>query len=74
MSKNPNFSEKYQAGESYADNPKPTKANFFADPVQAANDIFKDCVNARLAISFPELVQLIKGLITKGQPVDDRKG
>lgn len=74
MSSTTIFNEKYQAGESYADTPKPTKANFFADPARAAADIFRDCASAGLAISLPELVQLVKGLITKGEPVDDRKG
>lgn len=74
MSSKNNFTEKYQAGESYADTPKPTTASFFADPARAAADIFRDCASAGLAITLPELVQLVKGLITKGEPVDDRKG
>lgn len=68
------FTEKYQAGESYANAPKPTKANFFDDPVRVATDIFKDVASIRAEISLPELVGLVKGLINKGEPVDDRKG
>lgn len=74
MSSKPTFNEKYQAGESYAEAPKVTKANFFSDPVRAATDIFKDCASAGLAVSLPELIQLVKSLLSKGEPVDDRKG
>lgn len=68
------FTEKYQAGESYADTPKPSKASFFADPVRAAGEIIKDLVGGRMAISHPEVIQLLKSLLHKGEPVDDRKG
>lgn len=68
------FTDKYQAGESYADTPMPTKANFFADPVKAAGEIIRDLVGSRLAISRTELIQLLRSLVTKGEPVDDRKG
>lgn len=74
MSSNTTFTEKYQAGESYADAPKQTKANFFADPVRAATDIFKDCASVGCAVSLPELIGLVKSLVNKGEPVDDRKG
>lgn len=54
--------------------PGQPRAIFFADPAKAAGEILKDCVSAGLAISLPELIHLIKGLMAKGEPVDDRKG
>lgn len=74
MSSKPTFNEKYQAGVSYADTPRPTKANFFADPAKAAGEILKDCVSAGLAISLPELINLIQSLMAKGEPANDRNG
>ena len=68
------FTEKYQAGETYADEPKPTKTSFLDDPVKLATDIFKDVAAIRSEISLPELIGLVKGLMNKGEPVDDRKG
>lgn len=73
MSSKPTSNEKYQAGESYADASKQTKA-FSFDPATIAADMFKECISNGLPVSLPELTQLIKGLLSKGEPVDDRKG
>lgn len=68
------FTEKYQAGETYADEPKQTKTKFLDDPVKLATEIFSDLAAVRSEITLPELIGIIKGTINKGEPVDDRKG
>jgi hypothetical protein len=66
--------EKYQAGEAYGDVKKAPTANFFADPVKVATDLLKDYAGLRSEASIPEIAGLIKGLMQKGEPLDDRKG
>ncbi|KAI1377390.1 heme peroxidase [Hypoxylon crocopeplum] len=67
------FTAKYQAGEAYADVEKDS-ANFFSDPTKIAKDLLKDCAGLAGEVTLPELVGLIKELLQKGQPLDDKKG
>jgi linoleate 10R-lipoxygenase len=68
------FNEKYQAGESYGDAPRAKQANLLDDPVKVATNILKDYAGARQAATLPELVGLVKSLMSDGEPSDDRKG
>jgi linoleate 10R-lipoxygenase len=68
------FNEKYQAGESYGDAPRTKQANLLDDPVKVATNILKDYAGARQAATLPELVGLVKSLMSDGEPSDDRKG
>ncbi|KAM3502672.1 hypothetical protein MY11210_008996 [Beauveria gryllotalpidicola] len=68
------FNEKYQAGESYGDAPKGTKATYLDDPVATATAILRDYAGARDAATLPQLIDLIKSLNSDGEPSDDRKG
>lgn len=65
--------EKFQAGASYGDDEK-SSTNFFSDPVKVAADILKDYASVRSQTSQAELVGVIKELLQKGQPLDDKKG
>lgn len=65
--------EKFQAGASYGDDEK-SSASFFSDPVKVAADILKDYASVRSQTSQAELVGVIKSLLQKGQPLDDKKG
>lgn len=68
-----NFNQKYQAGESYGED-RQSSSSFFADPAKAAADILKDYVGIRGQTTPAELLGLIKELLQKGQPLDDKKG
>uniref|UniRef100_A0A0L0MYV5 linoleate 8R-lipoxygenase n=1 Tax=Tolypocladium ophioglossoides (strain CBS 100239) TaxID=1163406 RepID=A0A0L0MYV5_TOLOC len=67
------FDEKFQAGEAYGDGRKGS-ANFFADPAKIAADILKDYAGIRSQASLTEITGLIKSLLEKGEPLDDKKG
>lgn len=67
------LTEKFQAGESYGDDEQ-DHSNFFSDPVKVAADILKDYVSVRGQTSQAELVGVIKDLLRKGEPLDDKKG
>ncbi|KAF4976448.1 hypothetical protein FZEAL_6886 [Fusarium zealandicum] len=67
------FNEKFQAGEAYGD-PKRESTNLLSDPVKLATDILKDYSGIRSQASIPELAALIKELLQKGEPLDDKKG
>jgi linoleate 10R-lipoxygenase len=67
------YNEKYQAGESYGEAVKGT-SNFFADPAKVAKDLLKDYAGLRSEVSLGEISGLIKELLQKGEPLDDRKG
>lgn len=67
------FDEKFQAGEAYGDEEEES-TSFFANPLKVATDILKECEGVRSQASLPELVGLIKELLHKGEPLDDRKG
>ena len=67
------FNEKYQAGESYGDNPGQAEKSLLDNPTQFATDILKDYASARGQASLAELVQLFQSL-KSGGPSDDRKG
>lgn len=67
------FNEKFQAGEAYGDVEKDS-ANFFSDPVKIATDLLKDYSGLRSEASVPQIVSLIKELLQKGQPLDDKNG
>ncbi|KAI0205662.1 heme peroxidase [Astrocystis sublimbata] len=66
--------EKFQAGEAYGDPKKNSADNFLSDPVKVATDLLKDYKGLRSQASVPEIVELIKGLMNPGQPIDDKKG
>lgn len=65
--------EKFQAGATYGDDEK-SSSNFFSDPVKVAADILRDYASVRSQTSQAELVGVIKELLQKGQPLDDKKG
>jgi linoleate 10R-lipoxygenase len=65
--------EKFQAGTTYGDDEK-SNANYFSDPGKVAADILKDYASVRSQTSQAELVGVIKSLLQKGQPLDDKKG
>ncbi|KAF4461846.1 hypothetical protein FALBO_11355 [Fusarium albosuccineum] len=67
------FNEKFQAGESYASEKKDTEA-LLNDPVKLAADILKDYAGVRSQASPAQLAELIKELLSKGVPLDDKKG
>ncbi|KAL0943400.1 linoleate diol synthase [Colletotrichum truncatum] len=67
------FNTKFQAGESYGDE-RNASSNFFADPAKVAADLMKDLVGLKNQISIVELTGLIKELLSKGEPLDDKKG
>lgn len=65
--------EKFQAGATYGDDEK-SSSNYFSDPVKVAADILKDYASVRNQTTQAELVGVIKSLLQKGQPLDDKKG
>lgn len=65
--------EKYQAGESYAGEERKAR-NFFADPKAIATAILRDYASVRSKIKLHELIPLIKDLLKKGEPLDDKAG
>ncbi|WQF78857.1 Putative cytochrome P450, hem peroxidase superfamily, hem peroxidase, animal-type [Colletotrichum destructivum] len=67
------FDQKFMAGDTYGDERK-SSANFFSDPTKVAADILKDYVGLRSQTTPAELVGLIKELLQKGEPLDDKKG
>ncbi|OHW97456.1 linoleate diol synthase [Colletotrichum incanum] len=67
------FDQKFMVGENYGDERK-SSANFFSDPTKVATDLLKDYVGLRSQTSPAELAALIKELLQKGQPLDDKKG
>lgn len=67
------FNEKYQGGESYSD-PKKSSANLLFDPAKLAADLLKDYAGVRSQASLADIADLVKELMSKGQPLDDKKG
>ncbi|KAF5026379.1 hypothetical protein F66182_1507 [Fusarium sp. NRRL 66182] len=67
------FSEKYQAGESYKDS-RDDASGLLADPEKLVADLVRDYAGVRSQASPAQLLALVKGLLQKGQPMDDRKG
>ncbi|KAK1593424.1 linoleate diol synthase [Colletotrichum navitas] len=67
------FDQKFMAGETYGDERK-SSASFFSDPTKVATDLLKDYAGLRSQTSPAELAGLIKELLQKGQPLDDKKG
>lgn len=65
--------EKFQAGEAYGDVEK-DYSNIFSDPTKVATDLVKDYAGLRSVASVPQIAGLIKELLNKGQPLDDKKG
>lgn len=68
------FAEKYQAGESYGDDPRKENASLLTDPLKLAKDILSDYTGVRKEIGLVELSGMIKELLHKGEPLDDKKG
>ncbi|CAM1509632.1 Fc.00g033710.m01.CDS01 [Cosmosporella sp. VM-42] len=67
------FYEKFQAGEAYGEGEK-SSANFFSDPAKIAADLLKDYAGLRNQASPAEIAGLVKELLQKGEPLDDKKG
>ncbi|OTA83095.1 hypothetical protein M434DRAFT_16794 [Hypoxylon sp. CO27-5] len=65
--------EKFQAGEAYGDVEEDSTISL-SDPVKIATELLKDYSGLRSEVSPTELVDLIKQLFEKGQPLDDKKG
>lgn len=66
------FDEKFQAGEAYKDPKKDSLS--LDDPLKIATALVKDYAGVREAASIPQLAELIRELVEKGKPLDDRKG
>ncbi|SPJ72098.1 related to linoleate diol synthase [Fusarium torulosum] len=67
------FDEKYQAGESYKAS-KEDPSSLLDNPEKLVADLMKDFAGIRSQASPAELLGLVKGLLQKGQPLDDKKG
>ncbi|KAM5353671.1 hypothetical protein ACJ41O_000321 [Fusarium nematophilum] len=67
------FNEKFQAGESYGEARKGS-SSIFSDPLKLAQDLLKDYAGVRSQASVTDIVGLIKELLQKGEPLDDKKG
>jgi linoleate 10R-lipoxygenase len=67
------FNEKFQVGEAYGES-RQKSTNLFVDPLKIATDLLKDYAGVRSQVSVTELAGLIKGLLQKGEPLDDKKG
>ncbi|KAK7422650.1 hypothetical protein QQX98_001438 [Neonectria punicea] len=65
--------EKYQAGETYGEARK-SSSSLLDDPAKLAADLLKDYAGLRSQVSVTEVAGLIKELLQKGQPLDDKKG
>ena len=69
------FTDKFQAGETYADIRDGGSSNFFDNPVKVATDLLRDYEGLRKEASVADIVGLIKELtVDKGKPLDDKKG
>ena len=67
--------DKFQAGETYAEVRDGASSDFFDNPVKVATELLRDCKGLRKEASLAEIVGLIKELtVNKGKPLDDRKG
>ncbi|KAI1820639.1 linoleate diol synthase [Xylaria intraflava] len=65
----------FQAGDDYAgDHPRQSSADFFSDPAKVAETLVKDLAAVGTKASLPEILDLIKTLLSPGQPQDDKKG
>ena len=67
------YNEKFQAGEAYGEASK-SSSNFFSDPAKVAADLLKDYAGLRGQASPTEIAALVKELLQKGEPLDDKKG
>lgn len=67
------FTEKFQAGEAYGD-AQEASGSIFSDPLKLATDLLKNYAGVRSQVSVKELAELIKELMSSGQPLDDKKG
>jgi hypothetical protein len=67
------FDEKYQAGESYKTS-KEDPSSLLDNPEKLVADLMKDFAGVRSQASPAELLGLVKQLLQKGQPLDDKKG
>jgi linoleate 10R-lipoxygenase len=68
------FNEKYQAGESYKDTSKEDPSGLLDNPEKLVADLIKDYSGVRSQASPADLLALVKQLLQKGQPLDDKKG
>jgi hypothetical protein len=67
------FNEKFQAGESYGDS-KEDPSSLLNNPEKLVADLMKDFAGVRSQASPAQLLGLVKELLQKGQPLDDKKG
>lgn len=67
------FNEKFQAGESYGAS-KEDPASLLTNPEKLVADLMKDFAGVRSQASPAQLLGLVKELLQKGQPLDDKKG
>jgi hypothetical protein len=68
------FTEKFQAGESYKDTSKEDPSSLLDNPEKLVADLMKDFAGVRSQASPADLLALVKQLLSKGQPLDDKKG
>ncbi|KAM0207497.1 hypothetical protein ACHAQD_012015 [Fusarium lateritium] len=67
------FDEKYQAGESYKTS-KEDPSSLLDNPEKLVADLMKDFAGVRSQANPAQLLGLVKELLQKGQPLDDKKG
>lgn len=66
--------DKFQAGEAYGDDHPDSGGDLLDDPLKLARQLVRDYAGVRSQATVPELVGLIKQLMNKGEPLDDRQG
>lgn len=69
------FTEKFQAGDTYATVKDGGSLDFFDNPVKVATDLLRSYEGIQNEASLADVVGIIKELtVDKGKPLDDRKG
>ncbi|KHN98764.1 heme peroxidase [Metarhizium album ARSEF 1941] len=67
------FEEKFQAGEAYGD-PHKESSHLMADAADVAEYIWNHGAGVQKLTSRMEIMELIRELLHKGEPIDDKKG
>lgn len=67
------FEKKFQAGETYGD-PRTESSHFMTDVADIAEYIWNNVVGVQNRTSKKEIIELLRELLHKGEPIDDKKG
>ncbi|KAF5138262.1 Psi-producing oxygenase A [Metarhizium anisopliae] len=67
------FEKKFQAGETYGD-PRTESSHFMTDAADIAEYIWNNAVGVQNRTSKKEIIELLRELLHKGEPIDDKKG